>query len=98
MKSWKNSQRKNLIYITSRNNFDLIPFLGITYGHYGSRKINGDYWFNAETQFTEICKIKGLSIFNYTSENDNESLYNHEFSSKVIENKDPRLLYAIIRK
>lgn len=90
--------RKNLIYITSRNNFDLIPFLGITYGHYGFTKNNGDYWFNAESQFREICKNKGLSIFDYNTQIDNESLYNYEYSSKVLENKDPRLLYAIIRK
>jgi len=90
--------RKNLIYFVSRNNFDLIPLLGITYGYYGSKEINGNYWFNAESQFSEICKNKGLSIFDYHTNIDNESLYNYEYSSKVIDINDPRLLYAIIRK
>jgi hypothetical protein len=90
--------RKNLIYFMARNNFSLIPTLGITYGHFGGINIVDPYWFNAECQFREICKERGLCIFDYNTEIDNESIYNHEYSKNIINNPDPRLLYAIIRK
>jgi hypothetical protein len=90
--------RKNLIYFMARKNFSLIPTLGITYGHFGGINIIDPYWFNAECQFREICKERGLCIFDYNTNIDNESIYNYEYSSNLINNPDPRLLYAIIRK
>jgi hypothetical protein len=90
--------RKNLIYFVARRNFDFIPYLGLTYGNYGSPETTGYYWFNAECQFRELCKKIGLSIFDYHSKYEERMMTDMDYNASILTERKEDLLFAIIRK
>jgi hypothetical protein len=90
--------RKDLIYFTSRNYFTFIASLGLTYCEHGFYNNQNTYWFNSESQLSEISKEIGLSYFNYSTNIDDRTLCDHNYSTEVLNNPDPKLLYSVIRK
>ena len=67
--------RKNLFYMIRRDLFSIIPTLGICYGTY---KDDGDYWWNAESQFQKLLTEQNITIFNSTTDIEDKSLYAYE--------------------
>lgn len=68
--------RENVAYVVKRSNFRVIPALGVTYGMYTLP--NHSQWFDAESQFKEICADTGLSVFDYCADIEVKSLYNYD--------------------
>jgi len=68
--------RKNVFFVIKRNFFSQIVSLGVTYGKYIGN--NNDYWWNAESQLQEICKINEISIFDSTTLLEDKSLYDFQ--------------------
>ena len=58
-----------------RDLFSIIPTLGICYGTY---KDDGDYWWNAESQFQKLLTEQNITIFNSTTDIEDKSLYAYE--------------------
>ena len=69
--------RANNLYVVRREYFQMIPTLSFIYGHLRS-PYNDEYWFNAENQFRSACFHSGLTIFDYNSGYEDESLYNYD--------------------
>lgn len=93
--------RVNLLYICKRSLFNLIPSLGTFYGFLQNDHIT-QYWFNSEQQFVNVCINSYMSIYNYSTYYEEDSLYKYEtnkyFSDdneKELINKD--ILYLLIR-
>jgi hypothetical protein len=78
------SLRKNVIYFMKRELMDTIHILGITYGKY--KPENNNYWFNAESQFEEICCQNNIDVFNSTTPLEGNSLYNYNHHDYFDEN------------
>jgi hypothetical protein len=78
------SLRKNVIYFMKREMMDTIHILGITYGKY--KPENNNYWFNAESQFEEICCQNNIDVFNSTTPLEGNSLYNYNHNDYFDEN------------
>ena len=91
--------RANLLYIVDRELFKLAPALPFIYFFVGS-PYNTDYWFNSEEQFQSICYLSNITIFNYTTEYDEKSLYEYDEKRYFDENYNlvnPHLVYCLIR-
>lgn len=69
------SLRNNVVYITNRENIDMIAKLGYEYGKY--RMEDNDYWFNAESQLETICLNHEIALYNSTTELECASLYEY---------------------
>jgi hypothetical protein len=80
------SLRKNIIYFMKRELMDKIHILGITYGKY--KQENNNYWFNAESQFEEICCQNNIDIFNSTTKLEDNSLYNYNYENYFDKNNE----------
>jgi len=90
--------RKNLLYIVNRKLFSLIPFIGISYGMLNFFK--NEHWWNAESQFRSACAYSQLSIFNYSSLFEENSLYQYDeknYFNEEGELKKNNILYCLIR-
>jgi hypothetical protein len=91
--------RNNLLYICKRNYFQLIPLLGSSYGFLKNPHAD-EYWWNSETQFESICYHAGLTIFNYTSDYDGQSLYQFNRARYFDQNneiKEKHQLFCLVR-
>ena len=92
--------RTNLLYIVKRDYFYLIPCLGTMYGLFKFPLFEHEHWFNSETQFQAVCYHTNLTIFDYESKTENDSLYNYEESSYFTshgELKGESHLYFLVR-
>lgn len=91
--------RANNLYIVNRDYFQLIPTLGFIYGHLRS-PYSDDYWFNSENQFQAACFHSGLTIFDYNTTYEDQSLYNYDekkyfdLSFNIL---NPYMLYCVVR-
>jgi hypothetical protein len=74
--------RSNILYFTKRKFFTDIHNLGMTYGNYKMK--NNDYWFNAESQFKQICIDNDFDIFDSTTYKEGKSLYEYNESKYFI--------------
>jgi hypothetical protein len=91
--------RANLLYIVNRDFFKLIPGLPFLYLFVNSPH-GTEYWFNSEEQFQAICYLSNLTVFNYSTEYENLSLYEYDEKLYFDENYNlisPHLLYCLIR-
>jgi len=96
--------RKNLMYVCKRNDFHLIPMLGVMYAL--NHHLNDNYTYNAESQFEMMCQYSRLSVFDYGDHLDDSSLYQYEeskfFDGEKTENeplgKVKARLYCLVRK
>lgn len=89
--------RKNLLYIVKREFFGLIPAIGTMYGSLNFFK--NEYWWNAESQFRSACAYSQLSIFNYSTIFEENSLYNYKEENYFDDGKIKKeMLYCLIRK
>jgi hypothetical protein len=68
--------RKNLCYIVKREYISSIANLSKIYGSINF--FNNDYFWNAESQFRSICALSGLSIYNYSTNIEEKSLYEYD--------------------
>lgn len=93
--------RKNNLYVVKRDLFYLIPSFGMMYGYFKSPN-SDDYWFNAECQFRSACYHSCLSIFDYnTLLEDNSLQYAHLWNEDdffVDGVCKPNMLYCVVRK
>lgn len=76
--------RKNVFFVIKRDLYSRIVNLGITYGKYIGN--NNNYWWNAESQLQEVCKVNEISIFDSTTLLEDKSLY--EFQENNYFNND----------
>jgi hypothetical protein len=91
--------RCNLLYICRREYFYMIPLLGTAYGLLKHPQ-SDDYWWNSESQFEAICYYTGLSIFNYWTHYENNSVYSYHRDNYFDENneiKEKSLLFCLVR-
>ena len=91
--------RKNLLYIVKRDLFYTIPSLGSMYGLMYGPEPDG-YWWNSESQFEALCYRSNITIHDYSTVFDENSLYNYE--EKIYFDLDYNIvnhymLYCIIR-
>lgn len=84
--------RANLIYITKRDNMDIISNIINEYAKKGHELEPSHYW-NAENQFRSICLRNGIDMFNFENESGQECFYNFDKDSFV----DDKTIYGIIR-
>jgi hypothetical protein len=61
----------------------LIPFLIFSYGNYGNERDNGEYYWNAESQFREICFKAGLSVFDYYNPKGEEQVNDYNSENEI---------------
>lgn len=91
--------RANLLYIVNRDSFQLIP--GLPFLHlFVHSPHNTDYWFNSEEQFQAICYLSNLTVFNYSTQYEAQSLYEYNEKQYFDENYNlisPHLLYCLVR-
>ena len=93
--------RTNLLYIVKREYFYLIPSLGTMYSLFKFPLFEHPHWFNSETQFQAVCHYTDLTIFDYESKTESDSLYNYEESRYFTPEgglKGESLLYFVVRK
>jgi hypothetical protein len=93
--------RGNLLYIIRRDLFYVIPALATFYGFQDFFKSDiKSHWWNAELQFQGICFNSNLSIHDYSTRFDEESLYNYD-EKKFFDNDfnilNPYMVYCIVR-
>jgi hypothetical protein len=92
--------RTNLLYIVKRDYFYLIPALGTMYSLFKFPLVEHQHWFNSETQFQSACYHSDLTIFDYESKTESDSLYNYEesnyFNSEGVLKGDS-LVYILVR-
>lgn len=91
--------RKNLLYIVKRDLFYTIPSLGSMYGLMHGPEPDG-YWWNSESQFEALCYRSNITIHDYSTVFDENSLYNYD--EKIYFDLDYNILnhymlYCIIR-
>ncbi len=70
------------------------------YGMY-TRPDSDAWWFNAEGQFKSACYHSGLTIFDYCTTFEADSLYNYNHDNYFDENenlKNPLQAFCLIRK
>ena len=92
--------RKNLLYIVKREYFYLIPSIGTFYGFINSDITESNYRWNAENQFQSACFNSNLSIYDYTTLFDENSLYKYNentYFDKDYKIINPYMVYCIIR-
>ena len=92
--------RTNLLYIVKREYFYLIPCLGTMYSLFKFPLFEHPHWFNSETQFQAACYHTNLTIFDYESKTESDSLYNYENSRYFTESgelKGESLVYILVR-
>jgi hypothetical protein len=92
--------RANNQYIVKRNKFYLIPSIGFMYGTLQSPYLDGNWWWNAESQFQAACYNSGLTVFDYNTIFEDKSLY--EYDEKRYFDSDynptnPAMLYCVVR-
>ena len=68
--------RANQIYFIKRVWFNEISSLGITYGSSHIMQ-NNPYWFNAESQFKQICLENDIDVFDSTAKLEGKSIYEY---------------------
>lgn len=91
--------RNNLLYICKRDHFQAIPMLGTAYGLLKNPQ-SDDYWWNSESQFESICHHSNLSVFNYTTEYEGNSLYQFDRNLYFDEHnqvRNPSQVYCMVR-
>jgi len=76
--------RKNVFYVIKREFYQDIMHLGLTYGSYTNP--DNAYWWNAESQLQEICKVNNISIFDSTTLLEDKSLYEYNYATYFNEN------------
>ena len=81
--------RANLIYITTRQNMDIISNIIHEYTQKGEEY----HFWNAENQFRSICLRNDIDILNFDNESGQESFYNFDKDTFV----DDKTIYGIIR-
>lgn len=92
--------RKNHIYIVKRQNFYLIPSLAYMYGILKAPFSCPLYWFDSESQFQAACYHSNLTIYNYDTQADGESICNYNekrYFNDDYEVIDDKILYICIR-
>jgi len=92
--------RSNLLYVVKRDLFYLIPSLGTMYGFLLSDKTDPSYRWNAESQFQAACYNSNLTIFDYSAEYDEKSLYEYD-EKKYFDTEfnilNPHMVYCLVR-
>lgn len=94
------TMRKNLLYIIRRDLFNTIPSLGTFYGYQQYYNSEPGFWWNAESQFEAICYNSNITIYDYSTEFDEESLYSYETKKYFdLDNNilNPMMMYCIVR-
>jgi hypothetical protein len=92
--------RTNLLYIVKREYFYLIPCLGTMYSLFKFPLFDHPHWFNSETQFQAACYYTDLTIFDYESKTESDSLYSYEDSRYFGDDgklKGDLLVYILVR-
>lgn len=92
--------RTNLLYIVKRDYFYLIPCLGTMYSLFKFPLFEHPHWFNSETQFQAACYHTDLTIFDYESKTESDSLYNYKDSRYFTPEgvlKGGSLVYILVR-
>lgn len=84
--------RQNLIYITRRDNMDIISNIIFEYAKKGYELEPSHFW-NAENQFRSICLRNNIDLFNFENESSQESFFNFNKDTII----DSKTLYGIIR-
>lgn len=69
--------RQNNLYICNRELFHLIPSLAYMYGFLRTPVMCPHYWFNAENQFRGACYLSGITVFDYCTTFEENSLYKY---------------------
>ena len=97
--------RKNHLYIVRRDLFHIIPSLGYFYGCFKTDR--DECWFNAESQFRDMCYYSCVSIIEYTTLFEERSLMmpyewnEREFfdeNFEVREDCKDKILWCCVRK
>jgi hypothetical protein len=92
--------RKNNIYIVKRQYFYLIPSLAYMYGILKAPFSCPLYWFDSESQFQAACYHSNLTIYNYDTHTEGESVCNYNekrYFNDDYEVIDDKILYICIR-
>lgn len=90
--------RKNLLYIVRRDLFHLIPSLGTMYGTFHQK--THSYWWDSESQFEAACYHSNITIYNYSTEFDDRSLYEYDekrYFDRQFSILNPAMLYCLVR-
>jgi hypothetical protein len=93
--------RTNLLYIVKRDYFYLLPALGTMYSLFKFPLFEHPHWFNSETQFQGACYHSDITIFDYESKTESDSLYAYDekrYFTPEGELKDTAIVYILIRK
>ena len=93
--------RKNLLYIVRRNLFQLIPAIGSLYGLLTFPGIEPLYRWNAESHFQAACYNAAISIFDYITVLEDNSLYDYaeqRYFDSDFNITNPLLLYCLVRR
>jgi hypothetical protein len=94
------TMRKNLLYIIRRDLFYTLPSLGTFYGYQQYYNSEPGFWWNAESQFEAMCYNSNITIHDYSSEYDENSLYNYnekryfDLDYNIL---NPYMLYCLVR-
>lgn len=92
--------RTNLLYIVKREYFYLIPCLGTMYSLFKFPLFEHPHWFNSETQFQAACYYTDLTIFDYESTTESDSLYKYDPTRYFTDDgqvKSESLVYVLVR-
>jgi hypothetical protein len=93
------TMRANNLYIVRRDRFYLVPSLAYIYGSLRCPYMDG-HWFNAETQFRAACYNSGLSVFDYNTELEDNSLYGYDekrYFDADYNLVNPCMVYCVVR-
>lgn len=94
------TMRKNNIYVVRRELFHWVPALGYLYGSLRAPQAEPEYWANSENQFQSACYYAGLTVHDYSSNFDEQSLYEYEearYFDERGEIKNPHMVYCLVR-
>jgi hypothetical protein len=92
--------RQNNLYVCHRESFNFIPSLAYMYGFIKSPVNSPHWWFNAENQFQGACHLSGLTIFNYYTEFEDNSI-NQYIEGRYFDSDyniiNPTMLWCLVR-
>jgi hypothetical protein len=92
--------RVNLLYIVKRDLFYLVPCIGTLYGFLLSKNTDPSFRWNAECQFQAACYNSNLTIFDYSTEYDEKSLYEYDekrYFDTEFNILNPHMVYCLVR-
>lgn len=95
--------RTNNLYVVRRDLFRLMPCLGTMYGMFRG-PYEDPYWFNAENQFINACYHANLTVYTYSTLQEEHSLVyasqwnGSDFFDEEGEPRHGHMLYCVVRR